>query len=504
MQRKPIVFIILDGWGYNPDREYNAIMQAKTPTWDYLWEHCPHGLLQASGHAVGVPDGQMGNSEVGHLHMGAGRPVPQSLLRINQAIESGEFAKNEALNNALNLAKAKQKAVHILGLLSPGGVHSHENHINAMLDLAKNKGSEKVYFHAILDGRDTPPRSALASLEQVHGKVSSIIGRYFAMDRDKRWPRTERAYDLLTLGKADFTAEDAKTALEMAYARGENDEFVQPTIIQNPDHPFQAIQDGDVVIFMNFRADRARQLSHALIDANFQGFKRQKVVTLSEFVTLTEYAKDLPSVVAFPTQDITHSFGECVSEHGLKQLRIAETEKYAHVTFFFNGGIEPPFPGEDRILISSPKVAYYDEKPEMSAFEITAKLTSVIEEQLYDVIICNYANPDMVGHTGNFPATMKACEAIDQCLTQIVSALKKVHGELLITSDHGNAEKMYDNKTHQIHTAHTDNLVPYLYFGRPAEAHPQGVLYDIAPTLLYLLGIEQPKEMTGKSLVKFK
>ena len=504
MKRKPIVLVILDGWGYNPNPDHNAIMAANTPTWDALWREQPHGLLEASGHAVGVPDGQMGNSEVGHLHMGVGRPMAQSLLRINEAIAEGVFEQNPVLNQAIDETLKANKALHIMGLSSAGGVHSHENHINAIIDLAKSKGCNKLYFHAILDGRDTPPQSAEASLLQTHCPVNSIIGRYYAMDRDTRWDRIEQAYNMLTTGQALFQATDAKTALQMAYERGENDEFVKPTLIETVDKPFQPINDGDCVLFMNFRADRARQLTQAFIDKDFDGFTRNKVIALQSFVSLTEYAKSLDTAIAFPPLEITHSFGACVSENGLKQLRITETEKYAHVTFFFNGGIETPFKGEDRKLITSAKVAYYDEKPEMSANEITTDLVKAIHEQSHDTIICNFANPDMVGHTGNFAATVKACETIDNCLNKIVTALKEVNGELLITADHGNAEKMYNSDTGQIHTAHTSNVVPVIYFGRPAQIREHGLLYDIAPTLLYLLGLEKPAEMTGQSLVAFQ
>jgi len=508
---KPLVLIILDGWGQREDPKANAIAQAHKPCWDALWKNHPHALLSGSGQCVGLPDGQMGNSEVGHMNMGAGRVIHQDLTRIDLAIENGEFFQNPVLCTALDQARDTHKALHIIGLLSPGGVHSHEQHFYALLELAAKHGVKTVYIHAFLDGRDTPPRSALHSLNALNekcqqlgcGQIVSLIGRYYAMDRDQRWERTQKAYELLIKGKADFQAKDASSGLEQAYQRGENDEFVQATQIGSSP---VVIQDGDVVIFMNFRADRARQLTAALLldpanpslrsgprDEGFKGF--------DSFVSLTQYDKNLKTQVAFPPQPLRHILAEYLSELGLKQLRMAETEKYAHVTYFFNGGIEKPFPGEDRVLIPSPKVATYDLKPEMSAPELTQKLVQAIRQQQYDVIICNYANPDMVGHSGNFEATVKAIETIDTCLSQIIQALKEVSGEALITSDHGNAELMFDEKTQQAHTAHTHELVPALYVGRPGKTiKEKGVLADLAPTLLYLLGIPKPAEMTGESL----
>jgi 2,3-bisphosphoglycerate-independent phosphoglycerate mutase len=504
---KPLALIILDGWGHREDTRANAIAQAKKPCWDELWKKHPHVLLSGSGKCVGLPEGQMGNSEVGHMNMGAGRVIHQDLTRIDLAIEQGDFFKNPVLGKAMTTARANQKALHILGLLSPGGVHSQEKHIEALLELAAQHQLKTVYLHAFLDGRDTPPRSAQSSLENLikkcetlHcGELATLIGRYYAMDRDQRFERVQKAYELLTEGKADFHAETPLLALQKAYQREENDEFVQATVIDSSS--FKAIQDGDVVIFMNFRADRARQLTQAFIDPLFKGFPRQKQPKLAAFVSLTEYDKNFPTEVAFPQTTLRHILAEYLSELGLRQLRIAETEKYAHVTYFFNGGLEKPFEGEDRILIPSPRVATYDLKPEMSAFELTERLVQEIKKQKYDVIICNFANPDMVGHSGNFPATVKAIEVIDACLKQIIQALQAVGGEALITADHGNAELMFDERTQQAHTAHTHELVPALYIGRPAlPAKTQGVLADLAPTLLYLLGLPQPKEMTGEIL----
>jgi 2,3-bisphosphoglycerate-independent phosphoglycerate mutase len=507
LRPKPFVLIILDGWGHREDTRANAIAGARKPCWDQLWKNYPHALLSGSGKCVGLPSGQMGNSEVGHMNMGAGRVIHQDLTRIDLAIENGEFFKNTALCSALDQVRDQKKALHVLGLLSPGGVHSQEKHIQALLELAARHQVSRVYLHAFLDGRDTPPRSAQTSLEALVkkcrdlgcGQVVSIIGRYYAMDRDKRWERVQKAYDLLTQGKADFEATDPVQALQQAYQRNENDEFVQATLIGPAETC--AIQDNDAVVFMNFRADRARQLTQAFMDPDFKGFERAKRPRLSAFVTLTEYDKNFPTTVAFPPVTLKHILAEYLSEQGLRQLRIAETEKYAHVTYFFNGGLEQPFPGEDRVLIPSPKVATYDLKPEMSAPELTDRLVQEIRQQNYDVIICNFANPDMVGHSGNFPATVQAIEVIDSCLGRIIEALKEVQGEAIITSDHGNAELMFDETTQQPHTAHTHEEVPALYFGRPATvAKAKGILADLAPTLLYLLGFTPPPEMTGKVL----
>lgn len=506
MTYSPLALIILDGWGYRTDASHNAIAAARKPNWDALWQSCPHALLDGSGLSVGLPEGQMGNSEVGHLTMGAGRTLYQELTRIDKAIVEGEFFRNPVLLAALAKAKINNKAIHILGLLSPGGVHSHERHIHALLELAAQQNVKNVYVHAFLDGRDTPPKSAEASLKILEekytqlkcGRTVSLIGRYYAMDRDKRWERVQCAYDLLTLAKADYQAATAMEGLQAAYQRGETDEFVKATIINKA----VTINDDDVVIFMNFRADRAREITRAFTEKEFTGFVRQKCSQLAEFVSLTQYAADIKTAIAFPPQTLSNVIGEYVAQQGMKQLRIAETEKYAHVTFFFNGGVEALFPGEDRILVPSPKVATYDLKPEMSAPEVTDRLVEAIRSKKYSMIICNFANPDMVGHTGNFDATVKAIEVIDQCIGQIIAALREVGGEAIITSDHGNAECMYDEKTHQPHTAHTTEYAPFLYIGRPARVtHEVGTLADIAPTMLYLMGLPQPSEMTGKALL---
>lgn len=504
---RPILLLILDGWGYREDSAYNAIAKAHIPHWDALWQQYPHTLLQGSGHAVGLPNGQMGNSEVGHLTIGAGRVIDQDLTRIDKSIGNKEFFENPAFIDAIEHAVEFDKAVHLLGLLSPGGVHSHEHHIQAMVKLAAEKGLKKIYIHAFLDGRDVPPRSAKKSLEDLEhlcqslgcGRIVSIIGRYFAMDRDKRWERTKHAYELLTLGKAPFHAHSAIEALNLAYARDEDDEFIQATTIGEP----VTIQDDDSIIFMNFRSDRVRQLSRAFIQPEFQEFHRVVVPKLYSFVTLTEYASDIPSQVAFPAYSLSNILGEYLSNQGLKQLRIAETEKYAHVTFFFNGGVEKPFLGEDRILVHSPKVPTYDLQPEMSAPELTEQLIQAIQSKKYDVIICNFANADMVGHSGNMKATIRAIETIDECIGKIVNAMTQIGGEILITADHGNAECMFDEKTQQPHTAHTSDPVPLIYIGRPAKfTQNSGKLSDVAPTLLYLLGYVIPKEMTGKNLLE--
>jgi len=510
---KPIVLIVLDGWGHREKTSHNAIATANTPHWNQLWRDCPHTLLEGSGNAVGLPNDQMGNSEVGHLTIGAGRTVYQDFTQIEKVITEGDFFKNPVFISALQKAQTANKAVHILGLLSPGGVHSHENQLQAMIELAARHQIKNIYVHAFLDGRDTPPQSALASLNKIEqqfmqlgcGRIASLIGRYYAMDRDKRWERVQKAYELLTEAKADFHSNTATEGLALAYQRGETDEFVKATSIYNPEQTPVKINEGDVVIFMNFRADRAREITQALIDPAFNGFSRKVMPKLTEFVSLTQYAKELKTSVAFPPQTLSNVLGEYVANQHIKQLRIAETEKYAHVTFFFNGGIEQPFTGEERILVPSPKVATYDLQPEMSAIELTNKLVNVINSQQYGLIICNYANPDMVGHTGNFAATVKAIECIDACLGQIITALQQVNGEVIITADHGNAECMYDELTQQPHTAHTSDLVPFVYYGRPANiTQPAGTLADIAPTLLYLMNLPQPKEMTGRSLLSFK
>ncbi|MEO3678098.1 2,3-bisphosphoglycerate-independent phosphoglycerate mutase [Rheinheimera fenheensis] len=508
--KKPLVLLILDGWGYREETDNNAIAQAQTPVMDALWRDYPHTLISGSGLDVGLPDGQMGNSEVGHVNLGSGRVVYQDFTRITKAISDGDFFTNPVLVDAVNSAQQQQKAVHIMGLLSPGGVHSHEDHILAMIELAERQGAGPIYLHAFLDGRDTPPRSAKASLEKIQqhfartgsGQIASVVGRYYAMDRDKRWDRVEQAYDLLTLGQGVYQATDALQALEMAYQRDENDEFVKATAILTKNGSPVQMQDGDALIFMNFRADRARQFSRAFIDADFAGFKRKYWPKLSRFVMLTEYAADIDAPCAYPPESLDNVLGEWLAKQGKTQLRISETEKYAHVTFFFSGGREQLFDGEQRILIDSPKVATYDLQPEMSSAELTDKLVAAIHSGDFDVIICNYPNGDMVGHTGVMSAAIKAVEAVDSCIGRVVKALQEVGGECLITADHGNAEMMLDTDSGQAHTAHTSGPVPLIYVGRPATVTPGGILSDIAPTMLSLMGLPIPAEMTGKILMQ--
>jgi 2,3-bisphosphoglycerate-independent phosphoglycerate mutase len=504
----PVLLLILDGVGCREAAPDNPVSLARKPNWDRLWREFAHTTVDASEHSVGLPKGQMGNSEVGHLNIGAGRVIYQDFTRIDRAIETGEFTSNAVLVNAVGTARRNQTTLHVLGLLSPGGVHSHERQLAAMIEMAAQGGAPRVRLHAFLDGRDTPPRSARASLAAMTAicaanpacAIGDIVGRYFAMDRDQRWERVQLAYDLLVDGAADFSAPDAQAALSAAYARGESDEFVKPTRIGPP----VPMEDGDVVVFMNFRADRARQLTRALTDPAFSGFPRRRVPKLGAFVCLTSYGEAFPQLpAAFAPQSIGHGFGETVAARGLKQLRIAETEKYAHITYFFNGGIEAVYPGEDRILVPSPKVATYDLKPEMSAVEVTDKLVDAIGSGVYDAIVCNYANGDMVGHTGNIEAATTALEVLDTCLGRVVAAQHARGGESLITADHGNVEMMHDPSTGQAHTAHTLNLVPCLYVGRAASMASGGALQDIAPTLLAMMGLPQPAEMTGRSLIRF-
>ncbi|EBI1754886.1 2,3-bisphosphoglycerate-independent phosphoglycerate mutase [Salmonella enterica] len=508
VSKKPMVLVILDGYGYREEQQDNAILNAKTPVMDALWAKRPHTLIDASGLEVGLPDRQMGNSEVGHVNLGAGRIVYQDLTRLDVEIKERTFFANPVLTNAVDQAKNAGKAVHIMGLLSAGGVHSHEDHIMAMVELAAERGAEKIYLHAFLDGRDTPPRSAEASLKKFEdkfaalgkGRVASIVGRYYAMDRDNRWDRVEKAYDLMTLAQSEFQADTAVAGLQAAYARDENDEFVKATVIRAEGQADAAMEDGDTLIFMNFRADRAREITRAFVNADFDGFARKKVVNLN-FVMLTEYAADIKTAVAYPPASLANTFGEWMAKNDKTQLRISETEKYAHVTFFFNGGVEEPFAGEERILINSPKVATYDLQPEMSSAELTEKLVAAIESGKYDTIICNYPNGDMVGHTGVMEAAIKAVEALDNCIEQVTKAVESVGGQLLITADHGNAEQMRDPATGQAHTAHTNLPVPLIYVGKKnVKVVEGGKLSDIAPTMLSLMGMEIPQEMTGKPL----
>lgn len=508
---KPTVLIILDGWGHSDTSDSNAITAANTPTWDNLWQHAPHTLISGSGMDVGLPEGQMGNSEVGHMTLGAGRTVYQDLTRISKAIDDGDFYENPTLLEAVDTAIRNKSAVHLMGLVSPGGVHSHEDHFHAMIELAVKRGATRVYVHAFLDGRDTPPRSAHDSLQALDnqlkqhgcGRVASIIGRYFAMDRDNRWDRVEQAYNLLTQGIGAFSATTATEGLNAAYARDENDEFVKATAIIPTNEKAITINDGDSVIFMNFRADRARELTHAFINSDFSGFVRTKIPKLGSFITLTQYAKDINAPCAFSPDNLNNTLGEYLSSLNKNQLRIAETEKYAHVTFFFSGGQETPFNGEDRILVPSPKVATYDLKPEMSAPEVTDKMVEAIHSAKYDFIACNFANGDMVGHTGIFSAAVKAVEALDTCLARIITALKETGGQCLITADHGNVEQMADVSTGQAHTAHTCELVPLVYVGNRNITFQQtgGKLSDVAPSILTLMNLPIPAEMTGHNLI---
>jgi 2,3-bisphosphoglycerate-independent phosphoglycerate mutase len=460
---RPVVLLILDGFGMREDAPDNAITRAHAPNWQRLLATCPHTTIDASELRVGLPEGQMGNSEVGHLNIGAGRVVYQDYTRIDVAIRDGEFALNGALVDAVQTAHDANATLHVLGLLSPGGVHSHERQIAAMVEMAAGGGAQ-VAVHALLDGRDTPPRSAersLATMQSIcerlgNARIASICGRYYAMDRDKRWERVAPAYALIVDGDAPFSAPTAVAGLEAAYARGETDEFVQATAVLDADGNPVRMRDGDVVVFMNFRADRARQMTHALTDPRFSGFPRRRVPKLARFVCLTHYGDEFRNLpVAFAPQTVANSFGEYLAHLRMTQLRIAETEKYAHVTYFFNGGTEATYPGEERILVPSPKVATYDQRPEMSAIEVTDKLVDAIMDGRYDAIVCNYANGDMVGHTGNFEATRRAIETLDGCIGRVVEAARAVGGEVLITSDHGKAEQMRDDATGQAHIRHT-------------------------------------------------
>lgn len=502
---KPLVLLILDGFGYSLEQESNAIAMANTPCWDQLQKDYPMTLLNCSGHSVGLPDDQMGNSEVGHIHIGTGRYIPQDFTKVNDAISDASFFTNPVLCRAADLAKEKGKALHIMGLLSPGGVHSHEEQILAMVELAAKRGLDKIYLHAFLDGRDVPPKSAAASIALTEakfaelgvGRIASITGRFYAMDRDNRWDRVKLAYDLIAKGEAGSHADSALHALEAAYDRGETDEFVLPTVVGQA----VALDPEDSVVFMNFRADRAREISQAITSTTFNSFDRNRAPHPGYFCTLTEYHQDFDYDIAFLSVDIKNGLGEYLSALGMKQLRLAETEKYAHVTFFLNGGVDTPFPGEDRILVPSPKVRTYDLQPEMNAPEVTDHLVEAITGGKYDVIICNYANCDMVGHTGIIPAAILAVEAVDSALQRVLDALKSVGGAMLLTADHGNIEQMVDKETGQPHTAHTTNPVPLVYVGGDRPLASGGGLSDIAPTMLAILGVAQPVEMTGRSLI---
>ncbi|MDN5923719.1 MAG: 2,3-bisphosphoglycerate-independent phosphoglycerate mutase [Xanthomonadales bacterium] len=499
-----MLLLILDGWGHREERADNAVAQAHLPNWHHLLATYPHTLVDTHGEHVGLPAGQMGNSEVGHMNIGAGRIVYQELTRIDKAIADGDFFDNTALCGACDAVNASGGTLHLFGLLSPGGVHSSAAHIFAMLELARRRGVAHVAVHAFLDGRDTPPQSAAASLQKLtvacatlpDARIASISGRYFAMDRDQRWDRVQRAWDAIVLAQSDGHAEDALSALEAAYARGETDEFVSPIVIGTP----RGVRDGDAVLFMNFRAYRARQLSHALVDADFAGFARARVPKLAAFVSLTEYEKGLAvSAIAYTPQTLDNTLGEFLATQGLTQLRIAETEKYAHVTFFFSGGREQAYAGEERILVPSPKVATYDLQPEMSAAEVTRELVAAIHAQRFDFIVCNLANADMVGHSGKLDAAIQAAQAIDTALGAISAALLEVGGEMLITADHGNLEKMRADDG-QPHTQHTVGPVPLVYIGRQATLD-HGALCDLAPSVLMLMDLPVPADMRGHNLI---
>ncbi|AJA48884.1 2,3-bisphosphoglycerate-independent phosphoglycerate mutase [Clostridium pasteurianum DSM 525 = ATCC 6013] len=509
MAKKPVMLMILDGFGLTDKVDGNAVKAANKPNIDNIFTHYYSTTLGASGLSVGLPDGQMGNSEVGHLNIGAGRVVYQSLTRITKAIEDGEIFENEALNKAVTSALEKDSTLHLMGLLSPGGVHSHIDHLKGLLKLAKEKGVKKVFVHAFLDGRDVAPSSAKEYITEIEdymkelgvGKIASLSGRYYAMDRDKRWERVQLAYNAIVLGQGE-TAGSALEAVEKSYHDNKTDEFVLPTVIVENGTPLATIKNNDSVIFFNFRPDRAREITRAINDKEFDGFKRE---TLNlTFITLTEYDSTLEGVeVAYKPETLKNTLGEYVSNLGKKQLRIAETEKYAHVTFFFNGGVEEPNKDEDRALIASPKVATYDLKPEMSAYEVTDELLKRLDTDQYDMIILNFANPDMVGHTGIFEAAKAAIEAVDVCLGKVVDKILEKDGTVFITADHGNAEQMIDYSTGNPMTAHTIDPVPFVYVSKESkELRDGGALADIAPTILDAMGLEPPVEMTGKSLIK--
>lgn len=507
MDKKLTMLMILDGFGENENEKGNAVKLANTPNIDKLMKTCPTTDIYTSGLNVGLPDGQMGNSEVGHTNIGAGRIVYQELTRITKSIEDGDFFSTPEFVEAIENCKKNHSKLHIMGLLSDGGVHSHMRHLFALLELAKRRDFEDVYVHCFLDGRDTPPASAenyIMKLEEKIkekgiGKIASISGRFYSMDRDKRWQRIEKTYSALVNGVGE-KATSAISAIESSYQKEVFDEFVEPTVIVNGDLPVATIEDNDSVIFFNFRPDRAREITRALVDKEFKEFETKKLNLY--FVCMTPYDETMPNVkVAFKKEALKNTFGEYISNKGLTQLRIAETEKYAHVTFFFNGGEEKQYKGEDRILVPSPKVETYDLKPEMSAIEVTDKVVKAIEEEKYDSIILNYANPDMVGHTGNLEAAIKAIETIDDCVGRVIESLQKVNGIVIITADHGNSEQMIDYKTGEPHTAHTTNPVPLILFGMDGVTLKTGKLADLAPTMLEIMGLEKPEEMTGESII---
>ena len=509
MEKKLTMLMILDGFGENPKKEGNAVKLAKTPNIDRLMKEYPNTKIAASGLAVGLPEGQMGNSEVGHTNIGAGRIVYQELTRITKSIENGDFFSNEELVKAMENCKKNNSKLHILGLVSDGGVHSHIRHLFGLLEMAKRRDVEEVYVHCFLDGRDTPPASAESYIQELEekmkekgvGKIATVAGRFYGMDRDKRWNRIQKAYNAMVFGEGNKSTQ-VINAIESSYQKEVFDEFVEPTVITNGEKPVATIEDGDSVIFFNFRPDRAREITRAIVDKDFNEFETKKMNTY--FVCFTNYDETMPNVhIAFKKEMIKNTLGEIVSKNGGKQLRIAETEKYAHVTFFFNGGEEKQYEGEDRILVPSPKVETYDMKPEMSAYEVTQKVVEAINSEKYNCIILNYANPDMVGHTGSLSAAIKAVEAVDECVGKVITAIESQKANLIVTADHGNAEQMIDYKTGEPHTAHTTNLVPLILISEKENVKlREGKLADIAPTLLELMGLEKPKEMTGESLIE--
>ena len=508
MDRRPVMLMILDGFGLNENEKGNAIKLANTPNIDKLMKTWPPTQIHTSGLSVGLPEGQMGNSEVGHTNIGAGRIVYQDLTRITKSIEDGDFFSIKEFVQAIENCKKYHSKLHIMGLLSNGGVHSHIRHLYALLELAKRKDFEDVYVHCFLDGRDTPPASGegyLLKLEEKMkekgvGKIASISGRFYSMDRDKRWERVQKSYEALVYGEGE-KATSAISAIESSYQKEVFDEFVEPTVICNNEEPIATIENHDSVIFFNFRPDRARELTRSLVDPEFDGFETKPLDL--DYVCFTQYDETIPNVeIAFKPESLKNTFGEYVSKQGLTQLRIAETEKYAHVTFFFNGGEEKQYKGEDRILIPSPKVQTYDLKPEMSAYEVTKKVVEAVQSDKYDTIILNYANPDMVGHTGNLEATIKAIEAIDECVQKVVDAVEEKNGMIIMTADHGNAEQMIDYKTGEPHTAHTTNPVPLVLIGAEGIKLKEGKLADLAPTMLELMELPKPEEMTGESLIE--
>lgn len=509
MKRDFTAIVILDGWGMGCDYPGNAVLKAETPVFDKLLGENPHTTLKASGLDVGLPEGQMGNSEVGHLNIGAGRVVYQEFTRISKSIENKDFFEKVEFKNAVENCKAKNSKLHLLGLFSPGGVHSHNTHLYALLEYAKREGLTEVYVHCFLDGRDVPPSSGKADIMELEkklgeigvGKIATVSGRYYSMDRDKRWDRAELAYNAIVIGEG-VEADSPLDLVESSYREGVTDEFIVPTVITSGGNPVATVDSGDSVIFYNFRPDRARQITRAILDREFDGFDRKKKVDVY-FVGMTQYDATIENMeVAFKPQQHENTLGEYLSNQGKTQLRIAETEKYAHVTFFFNGGVEKENPGEDRVLISSPKVATYDLKPEMSAIELSDEAVERIKSEKYDFMVLNFANPDMVGHTGNMDAAVKALETVDACLGKVMDAIDEIGGTALITADHGNAEEMRDCKTGAMLTAHSTNEVPFILVGKKDVELKPGILADIAPTVLDIMKLKVPTEMTGKSLIK--